>query len=409
MMPFSMFLAAKYLKPKRSFLAVVTVLSVAGVAIGVAVLVIVLSVMEGFDQVWRENILSFNAHLTVTLPRDDALGDASAWCDHLEGVEGVTGAAPYWQSLVFVQTPGGGVETPVARGVDPEREGRVSKIPERMEEGEFSVADGDVVLGADLAARLGVGVGDEITVYSPATFASGKGLRFPRDMRVAGLFRMGMWDYDSAFMVASLWDLREFCEGAGMGGIQVMTEDPYEAGEVAMRIGKGAPGPFFATTWMEQNQQLFAALRVEKNMLFFLLIFIVVVAAFGVTNTLITVTVQKTREIGVLRALGFSRGAIMRVFFWQGWASGLAGTALGLGLGLLVLKYRNALMGLMNRRLGMDLLPPELYHLSQLPSVTTGHDVGTVVASVLAICTLAAVVPAWRAASLDPVEALRYE
>ncbi|MBR6022643.1 MAG: ABC transporter permease [Kiritimatiellae bacterium] len=407
MMPFSMFLAGKYLRPKRTFLSVVTALSVTGVTIGVAVLVIVLSVMEGFDEVWREKILSFDSHVTVTLRRDDALEGSEEWCEWLERVDGVTGAAPFWQSLLFVQTPGGGVETPLARGVDPEREARVSRIPGHMVAGEFSVADGDVVLGLGLANRLGVGVGDTLTVYSPATFGSGAGLRFPKEMRVAGLFEMGMWEYDAGFMVASLWDLREFCEGAGLGGIQVMTADPYRAAEVAQRIRVLGGGEVVARTWMEQNQQLFAALRVEKNMLFFLLIFIVVVAAFGVTNTLITVTVQKTREIGVLRALGFTKGAIMRVFFWQGWASGVAGTGLGLGLGLLALKYRNALMDALNRGLGMELLPPELYHLSQLPAVTTGHDVGLVVGCVLGICTLAAVVPAWRAASLDPVEALR--
>jgi len=271
------------------------------------------------------------------------------------------------------------------------------------------VADGGTVLGRHLADRLGIGVGDAITVYSPGTFASEELVRLPREFRIAGLFETGMWDFDANFMLISLWDAREFCGGAGIEAVQVMAFDPYQAPAVAQKIAMSLGPGFRATTWMEQNHQLFAALRVEKNMMFFLLIFITIVAAFGITNTLITVTVQKTREIGLLRSLGFSRGAIMRVFFWQGWIEGVLGTTLGIGFGLLVLRYRNGLLRLLNDRFGMELLPQELYHLAEIPSVTLPGDVALVAVSVLVICTLAAVVPAWQAAKLDPVGALRYE
>ena len=407
-LPFSLFLALKYLKPKRTFLSVVTVLSVLGVLLGVAVLVIVLSVMTGFDDMWRTKILDFNAHLTVTM-QGGVDGDEDGLCEAIEGLPRVKGAAPFLQSLVFIQKPNGQVETPIIRGIDPERETRVSRLAQSVVEGEYSVEDGSVLVGRDLARRLGVGVGDALTVYSPATFMDENEIRLPTEMRVSGIFEIGMWEFDMGYVVGSLWEARDFCGGAGLEAIQVMADDPYAADKVAERIRERLGPAARVSTWMEMNQQLFAALRVEKNMMFFLLIFITIVAAFGITNTLITVTVQKTREIGLLRSLGFSAGSIMRVFFWQGWIEGLLGTTLGILTGLGVLKYRNDLLRLLNDRFGLELLPKELYHLAEIPARTMPGDIALVAVLVLAICTLAAVIPAWQAARLDPVGALRYE
>ena len=410
MLPFSCFLALRYLRPKRTFLSVVTALSVLGVLLGVAVLVIVLSVMEGFDAMWSEKILSFNAHVTVSpFDRGEAETYGEQVCDSLLAVDGVTGAAPFLQSLLFVQSRGGGIETPILRGVDPVREASVSRIAENIVAGSYDLTDSGVVLGVDLARRLHVTVGDTLAAFSPASFAGGEEMRLPKEWRVAGIFDVGMWEFDSAYVIASIWEARDFCQGAGIEAFQVQTRDPYRAGETAERIRAALPDGWMAHTWQELNRQLFAALRVEKNMMFFLLIFITIVAAFGITNTLITVTIQKTREIGVLRSLGYSAGAIMRVFFWQGWFEGVAGIAAGFGFGFLALAYRNDLLHFLNDRRGLALLPKELYHLSEIPAKTLPGDLVAVAVSVMVICTLAAVVPAWQAAKLDPVRALRDE
>ncbi|MBU1693505.1 MAG: ABC transporter permease [Verrucomicrobia bacterium] len=406
-LPFSLYLALKYLKPKRTFLSVVTVISVLGVLLGVAVLIIVLSVMSGFDEMWREKILSFNAHITVggweVIENEDAL------VARLLKIKGVSGAAPYVQGLVFVQH-NDRIQTPLVRGIDPVQERTVSRIPEHMVEGTFDVEDDRVVIGRDLAGRLGVRPGDKLLVYSPQNFTSRDEIYLPEELTVAGIFELGMWEFDVGFLITSLPRARDlYGLEQGVHAIQVMTVDPYRADAVAARIEEALGPGIQVTTWMEQNQQLFAALRVEKNMMFFLLIFITVVAAFGITNTLITITVQKTHEIGLLKALGFSSGSIMRVFIWQGWIDGLIGTMAGIGTGLLALRYRNDLLQLLNRRFGLELLPKELYHLSEIPAVISWTDIGLVALAVMVICTLAGVIPAWRAAQLDPVKALRYE
>lgn len=406
-LPFSLFLALKYMRPKRTFQSVITIISILGVLLGVAVLVIVLSVMSGFDDMWREKILSFNAHLTVT--DVDIMEEPESVLEEIRRVEGVTGAAPFVQGLVFLQK-GDRVYTPAVRGVDPAAERTISKVPECMVLGTYDVEDDGLLMGQDLARQMGARVGDRILVYSPQKFSDPNEVSLPEEFTLKGIFDVGMWEFDIGFVLTNLEKARElYGLEQGAHGIQVMTADPFEAEAVAQRLREALPPYYGVETWMEQNRQLFAALKVEKNMMFFLLIFITIVAAFGITNTLITVAVQKTREIGLLKALGFSNGRITGVFLWQGFIEGLLGTGLGIGSGLLVLRYRNVLMDFLNARTGLQVLPKELYHLSELPATVIPGDIAVVAVSVVVICTLAGVMPAWRAARLDPVRALRYE
>ncbi len=406
-LPFSLFLALKYLKPKRSYFSVITIISILGVMLGVAVLVIVLSVMSGFDDMWREKILDFDAHLTV-LAREP-IAEPAAVAAAVGRVRGVRGVGPFIQGPVVVQQAGQ-IYTPILRGVDPARERSVSRIPDAMQAGAFDLSHGGVVLGADLASRMRVGVGDAILVNSPKSFMARDEIRLPEEYTVRGIFQVGMWEYDSGFILCALDTARELFDlEAGAQALKVMIEDPYQAPAAARRI-ETAIGPRYSVrTWMEQNQQLFGALRVEKNMMFFLLIFITIVAAFGITNTLITVTVNKTREIGLLKSVGFQSGSIMRIFLWLGWIEGMIGTTAGILAGLLVLRYRNDLMRWLSDTFSMELFPKELYHLSEIPARTAVADVAIVAVSVIAICTLAGMIPAYRAARMDPVQALRHE
>ncbi len=411
MLPFSLFLALKYLKPQRTFLSVIAVISVIGVMLGVAVLIIVLSVMSGFDDMWRNKILGFDAHITVA--RQGALEDADALAAKIRSVEGVVGVAPYVQGLVFVQHQGS-VQTPLMRGIDLDQEKQVSQIASHMVAGSFSLAADEVIMGRELARRLDIRVGDKLLVYSPQSFIAGRDeVSLPEEARVAGIFEIGMWEYDIGFILLPMDMARElYGMDSGAHALRVMTRDPFQARTVGRRIVQRLAVDYpdlSVKTWMDLNRQLFDALRVEKNMMFFLLIFIVLVAAFGITNSLIIVVVQKTKEVGLLKALGFSSGSIMRVFFWQGWIQGVAGCVLGLGLGLLMLHYRNDLMRWLASALNMELFPRELYHLSEIPSRTAPGDVLLVALLSMLICTLAGLLPAWRAARQDPAQALRYE
>jgi lipoprotein-releasing system permease protein len=250
MLPFSLFLALKYLKPKRSFISVVTAISVLGVLLGVAILVIVLSVMNGFDNMWRDKILSFKPHLTVT-GRYGPVQDEEAVCSLIEHIPGVTGAAPIIQTLTLMQHDGM-TTAPVILGVAPDRAGRVSRVPGSVPQGEFNLEDDRAVVGSDLARGMRIGVGARVLMYSPQNVMSPDELYLPEELTVSGLFELGMWDFDSRFVLTSLQTARDLTGmEQGADAVYVMTDDPFRFEEFASRVREAIGPGYTVRTWRE--------------------------------------------------------------------------------------------------------------------------------------------------------------
>jgi lipoprotein-releasing system permease protein len=407
-MPFPLFLALKYLRPKRSVISVVTFISVVGVVLGVAIIIIVRAVMTGFGDMWREKILDFKPHITVT-PNGGVIEDEEAVCRRLEQVPGVTAASPGLETRVLVEHRRR-VTAPLIIGTDPQRARRVMKL-DKLAAGEFNIEGDSAVLGVDLAADLGVMAGDEILVYSPMNLVTKDEVYFPERLTVTGVFDSGQRDFDSGFVVTSIAVARDLMGmKSGVYSIHLKVENPQNTAAFARVVDdvRARVPAYTVRTWQEIDTQIFNALAVEKNMMVLLLMFITVVAIFCVTNTLIVLTEQKTDEIGLLKALGFSSRQVMGAFVLHGWIQCLVGTVLGIGAAFLILENLQNLVDVL-ARLGVEVFPKNIYGLSAIPWRVVPHEVAVVAAAVILFCTVASFLPAWRAARLDPVTALRKE
>jgi ABC-type transport system, involved in lipoprotein release, permease component len=428
-LPFSLFLALRYLKPKRTFLSIITLISVVGVMLGVTVLILVISVMTGFDRELRQKVIDFDAHILVT--SEDVLINWRELDQKIRATPGVVATAPYIQGPVIVEYQNKRL-APMIRGIDPEQEERVIPLQKFIKRGTLDLSGDTTVLGVELARKLNVHVGDKVTVYSPGNLGQIldgikklenakpeeerkaidqlREIVLPKDLTVTGIYETGHYVHDSEFLLVPIFIGQElYGLGDALHGITVKTVDPYGAERVKEAIESFLSVPQFAQTWIDMNRQYFEAIRLERTVMFFLLFFIIVVAAFGIMSTLITVTVQKRREIGIMKALGANIAQIVWVFLGQGMIVGLFGTLTGLGLGMTLIRYRNEFSHWLASTLHIEIFPREVYQFSQIPAEIIPLDVFKVCISAFFICSMAALIPAYFAARLDPVKALRYE
>jgi lipoprotein-releasing system permease protein len=349
----------------------------------------------------------------------------------IDSTPGVVATAPYIQGPVIAEFQNQRT-TPLIRGIDPAEEEKVIPLRKFIKYGKLDLEGESAVLGIELARNLRISVGDKLTIYSPGNVGdildqikkleNAKGeeekqaidkLRdviLPKELTVTGIFETGHYLHDSGYLLVPVYVGQElYGLGDALHGITVRTDNPYSAERVKQAIEQLLEPPEYAQTWIDMNHQFFEAVRLERTVMSFLLFFIVVVAAFGIMSTLITVTVQKRREIGIVKALGANIAQIIWVFLGQGTIVGLFGTLTGLGLGMTLIRYRNEFSHWLASTFHIEVFPREVYQFSSIPAEVIPRDVAIICISAFFICSIAALIPAYFAARLDPVKALRYE
>ena len=407
-MRFTLFLALKYLRPKRSVASVIACVSVLGVMLGVAAVIIVRSVMTGFGDIWERKILDFKPHVSIVpySGGSSVIRGEEKLAEELRTIPGVTSVTPEVDTRVLL-SHGGRVLAPVLIGVDGEDFTKAYNVGAPLS-GAFDLDGDSIVIGRHMARQLGVRVGDEVTVYSPRTLASQDEVFLPLKWRVAGIFSCGQYEYDSGYAVASLYNVRELMGmEEGVFAIHVKTahpSDPVEFSSVVTSVSMATPGRRIIT-WQEADSELFAALAVEKNMTAILMMLISLVALFCVMNTLLVLTVQKTPEIGLLKALGFGKRQILGVFLAHGMIQCTTGIVLGLLASWAVLSNLQNLVDWLGT-MGLQVFPEAIYGLPEIPHRIIPSDIAWAVAIVYVFGLLASLVPALAAAFKDPVKAL---
>lgn len=425
-LPFELLLALRYLRPKRTYVSIITLISIIGVMLGVAVLIIVISVMSGFDKQLREKILGFNAHLRIASV-DSTLRNYPLVASMVASNSQVRGTAPFIVGPVLMETqPDSGssqVSAPYIRGIDPKAEATVSILPTSIIRGQYDVSGKSLLVGSELAQMLKLDVGDVVAIHSPRNLQkmrdshrknkdqdSREDLFLPDDYIVRGIFDVGYFEYNSSVILCSLVNAQDLYDlNDSVHGLLVMLKDPYSANAVRAELEPLLGRNFSIKTWTEENSSILNALIVEKNVMFYILFFIMIVAAFGITSALITFVVQKTREIGLLKALGATQAQILWLFLSQSVLVGVLGVLAGFGLGMLALTYRNEFLHFMNRVTGFELFPASVYNFQELPALIMPRDIAIICGVSLLFCVVAGLLPAWNASRLHPVEALRHE
>jgi lipoprotein-releasing system permease protein len=423
-MPYEIFVGLRYLRAKRRnrTISLNTFVSIAGITLGVAALIGTVGIMTGFKEDIQAKILGTTAHIIVQDRMKDGMSDYEPTTKRIEEVQDVVAATPFVLKQVLLTTPSG-VQGIVLRGIDPQLEGQVTELAKNLGTGELSdlskpvkikqpPADDPtgpavetekpgIILGKELAMRLGAFVGDTVNVVSPVGPISAMGM-VPkiRTFAVVGLFHSGMYEYDSSLAYIDLAEAQKFFNmGATVSGIEVKVTDVFRANDIAHNIEGSLGFVYGARDWMQMNRNLFSALKLEKTMMFLLLVLITIVASFNIVSTLTMIVTEKQKEIAILKAMGATRKSIRRIFMLNGLIIGFSGTAIGIPLGY-------AFLWLIQTFWAFD---PTVYYISRIPVHVQALDVLLVAGSAILISFAATVYPSLQAAKLEPVAALRYE
>jgi lipoprotein-releasing system permease protein len=424
-MPYELFIGLRYLKAKRksTFISIITVISTAGVALGVMALIIVLAVMTGFEEDLKEKILGTNAHIVILKSSGD-IADYNGLMQKLKGFGGVVAATPFIYNQVMLST-GKNVSGVVLRGIETQTDTQVTNLYKSMIEGKLSDLDRPlpapvsgsepprpgVIIGKELAKHLNLYPGDLVNVISPLGNITPMGM-IPKmkQFRVTGIFNTGMFEYDSTLAYVGLNEAQSFLGmDDAVTGIQLKVTDVYRTGEIVRKINRELGFPYYARDWMQMNKNILFALKTEKMVMFIILTLIVLVAAFGIASTLFMVVMEKTKDIAILKSMGATGRSIMRIFVLEGLIIGVTGTMIGVLGGLLVALNLEQIVGFIQRMTGFELFSKDVYYLDRFPSLVIPGDVALISVTAVIISFVATLYPSWQASRMAPAEALRYE
>lgn len=429
-MPFQLLIGLRYVRSRRQigqdnrFISFISSLSMAGIALGVAALIVVLSVMNGFQKELRSRILGVTSHIEV-VGMDGVLMDWQRVAAQSRQMPQVLAAAPYVQGQVMLNglnreagegpvLPGSGVRGAILRGIEPQLENTVADFNTHMKQGTLdSLQSGAfrIVLGSDLARALGVVVGDRVTVIAPEGVVTPAGI-IPRikSFEVSGVFDFGMFEYDSGLALIDMKDAQVlFRLGQTVTGVRLKVDDPFKAPQIARSIAPVLDEPAYLIDWSRKHANFFRAVQIEKRMMFLILFLIVAVAAFNIVSTLVMAVTDKRGDIAILRTLGASRGSIAMIFMVQGALIGLIGLGLGVAGGVALALNIDTVVPAIERLFGIHFLSREVYFISDLPSDLQWDDVITISITAFILTLLATLYPSLRAARVQPAEALRHE